>query len=378
MTGREIVALLTEVVAKGGNLLLNVGPAADGTIPELQAAPLRDAGTWITAHDDVISDSRPWTVWGDQHTRYTMTGERLNVIDLSGAGTFEALGRGAGRVRSIEAYDGAADRVGTARRPSPDSPSRPCTGRRPGRLSRRARRTTGCADRVVLVAGRRADRVGAAARRRRVGFDRATRRRHLPRAGTGAGRSHPPRARPRPHGRRRPREHRRRAGERRPARTRHRARRWTADRLVPAADRCRRRAAHTRARLPRRRPHRRPRRRLPGPRLLRSRRRGERSRAPRRVTQPLRRHAMGRRRRDHRWRRTHRRELRVPPSSVRDPDQRHGRHDRAREHCRRPLVGCPSGADRGGQCGRQCVRAHDAGRRCRRGSARAGDRQRGA
>ena len=37
--GREIVALLTEVVAKGGNLLLNVGPAADGTIPELQAAP---------------------------------------------------------------------------------------------------------------------------------------------------------------------------------------------------------------------------------------------------------------------------------------------------------------------------------------------------
>ena len=56
MTGGEIVALLTEVVAKGGNLLLNVGPAADGTIPELQAAPLRDAGTWIAAHDDVISD----------------------------------------------------------------------------------------------------------------------------------------------------------------------------------------------------------------------------------------------------------------------------------------------------------------------------------
>ena len=79
MTGREIVALLTEVVAKGGNLLLNVGPAADGTIPELQAAPLRDAGRWIAAHDDVISDSRPWTVWGDERTRYTMTGERLNV-----------------------------------------------------------------------------------------------------------------------------------------------------------------------------------------------------------------------------------------------------------------------------------------------------------
>ena len=107
MTGREIVALLTEVVAKGGNLLLNVGPAADGTIPELQAAPLRDAGRWIAAHDDVISDSRPWTVWGDASTRYTVTGERLNAIDLSGAGTFVALGRAAGRVRVVEAFDGA-------------------------------------------------------------------------------------------------------------------------------------------------------------------------------------------------------------------------------------------------------------------------------
>jgi alpha-L-fucosidase len=107
MSGREIVALLTEVVAKGGNLLLNVGPAADGTIPELQAAPLRDAGRWIAAHDDVISDSRPWSTWGDESTRYTVTGDRLNAIDLSGAGVFVALGRSAGRVRTIEACDGA-------------------------------------------------------------------------------------------------------------------------------------------------------------------------------------------------------------------------------------------------------------------------------
>ncbi len=40
MSGFDIVALLTEVVAKGGHLLLNVGPAADGTIPDLQTGPL--------------------------------------------------------------------------------------------------------------------------------------------------------------------------------------------------------------------------------------------------------------------------------------------------------------------------------------------------
>ena len=33
LTGFEIVALYTEVVAKGGHLLINVGPDADGTIP---------------------------------------------------------------------------------------------------------------------------------------------------------------------------------------------------------------------------------------------------------------------------------------------------------------------------------------------------------
>ncbi|MGH9135403.1 MAG: alpha-L-fucosidase, partial [Ilumatobacteraceae bacterium] len=107
MTGREIVALLTEVVAKGGNLLLDVGPAADGTIPELQAAPLREAGLWVAAHDDVINGTRPWTTWGDEYTRYTVTGERLNAIDLSGAGSFAALGKPAGKVRGIEASDGA-------------------------------------------------------------------------------------------------------------------------------------------------------------------------------------------------------------------------------------------------------------------------------
>jgi len=53
LDGRQVVALLVETVAKGGHLLLNVGPAADGTIPETQARVLRDAGEWVRAHADV-------------------------------------------------------------------------------------------------------------------------------------------------------------------------------------------------------------------------------------------------------------------------------------------------------------------------------------
>jgi alpha-L-fucosidase len=103
-----IIALLTEVVAKGGNLLLNVGPAADGTIPELQAAPLRDAGAWVREHSDVIEHARPWDVWGDAGVRYTVSDERLHVVDVHATGTFRALGSAAGRVLGVVAAGGAA------------------------------------------------------------------------------------------------------------------------------------------------------------------------------------------------------------------------------------------------------------------------------
>jgi alpha-L-fucosidase len=82
----ELVALLTEVVAKGGNLLLNIGPKADGSIPEIQAQVLRESGAWVTANADAIHGSRPFGEWGDDQTRYTV-GEDGTVfaIDLTNA-----------------------------------------------------------------------------------------------------------------------------------------------------------------------------------------------------------------------------------------------------------------------------------------------------
>ena len=67
----ELVAMLTEVVAKGGNLLLNVGPKADGSIPEIQTRVLREAGAWVNANADAIHGSQPHWEWGDAETRYT-------------------------------------------------------------------------------------------------------------------------------------------------------------------------------------------------------------------------------------------------------------------------------------------------------------------
>jgi alpha-L-fucosidase len=102
LTAFEIVTLLTEVVAKGGHLLLNVGPDASGVIPELQAGPLRAAGQWIRRFSGLLSRSRPWTSWGDQHVRYLDVEGVLHAIDLRGRGHFAALPGTACRVESVE------------------------------------------------------------------------------------------------------------------------------------------------------------------------------------------------------------------------------------------------------------------------------------
>lgn len=80
LSGAAIVALVTEVVAKGGHLLLGVGPSADGRIPTEQTEPLLEAGHWIRRHADLVHRGEPWEVWGDDDVRYL----RLPDADPSG------------------------------------------------------------------------------------------------------------------------------------------------------------------------------------------------------------------------------------------------------------------------------------------------------
>ena len=60
-SGRELVVMLSDLVSRGGNLLLDIGPAADGTIPVVMEERLLEIGSWLKVNGDAIYGTRPWT-----------------------------------------------------------------------------------------------------------------------------------------------------------------------------------------------------------------------------------------------------------------------------------------------------------------------------
>ncbi len=60
LTLEELVHMFVDIVSKNGNLLLNVGPMADGTIPEIQKNLLLKFGKWLEVNGNAIFGTRPW------------------------------------------------------------------------------------------------------------------------------------------------------------------------------------------------------------------------------------------------------------------------------------------------------------------------------
>jgi alpha-L-fucosidase len=59
-TGRELVIMLVDTVSRGGNLLLDIGPSADGTIPVIMEERLQEIGGWLKINGDAIYGTKPW------------------------------------------------------------------------------------------------------------------------------------------------------------------------------------------------------------------------------------------------------------------------------------------------------------------------------
>lgn len=76
-----IVRNLVSTIARGGTWMLNVGPKADGTIPEMAAAALRKSGEWVRRHPEAVhaAGPSPWghaLPWGDAVTQ----GDHLELV----------------------------------------------------------------------------------------------------------------------------------------------------------------------------------------------------------------------------------------------------------------------------------------------------------
>jgi alpha-L-fucosidase len=65
----EIVDELVDVVSKNGTMLLNIGPKADGTIPEREQEMLREIGAWLKINGEAIYGTRPWVKFGEGPTQ---------------------------------------------------------------------------------------------------------------------------------------------------------------------------------------------------------------------------------------------------------------------------------------------------------------------
>ena len=70
-SGRDLIRLLYETRAKGGNLLLNVGPKPDGELPIEQEERLREMALWMFVNQEAIYSVRPWIVTNENSIWFT-------------------------------------------------------------------------------------------------------------------------------------------------------------------------------------------------------------------------------------------------------------------------------------------------------------------
>jgi alpha-L-fucosidase len=70
-TGGQVIDILVETRAKGGNLLLNVGPKPDGELPIEQEERLREVALWMQVNQECIYNVLPWVITNEQNIWYT-------------------------------------------------------------------------------------------------------------------------------------------------------------------------------------------------------------------------------------------------------------------------------------------------------------------
>ena len=65
VSAKDVVCRLVDIVSKGGNYLLNVGPTEEGLIPQPCVDCLAEVGKWMDINGEAIYGTSPWRVLRD-------------------------------------------------------------------------------------------------------------------------------------------------------------------------------------------------------------------------------------------------------------------------------------------------------------------------
>ena len=86
----QLIRNLIEIVSKGGNYLLNIGPDAEGAIPEPSIERLEAMGDWLDVHGESIYGTEPGPIQGVDWCRTTQKGDSvfLHIFDWRANGRF--------------------------------------------------------------------------------------------------------------------------------------------------------------------------------------------------------------------------------------------------------------------------------------------------
>ena len=72
----ELIRMLVDIVSRGGNLLLNIGPRSDGTIPEIMINRLNDIGLWLDKNGEAIFGTTISPMASSEKVRFTLSKNR--------------------------------------------------------------------------------------------------------------------------------------------------------------------------------------------------------------------------------------------------------------------------------------------------------------
>jgi alpha-L-fucosidase len=115
-TVEMVIHEMVEVISRNGNFLINIGPKADGTIPDWQVERLHVMGDWLKINGKAIYGSRYWKedAQKNEHLCFTTNGKTLYAIkcaEPTAPFTIEATaGWKKSQVKSVKLL-GSGDRV---------------------------------------------------------------------------------------------------------------------------------------------------------------------------------------------------------------------------------------------------------------------------